>query len=147
MIKGKDHRDLFEQIFIKGVNFPHIFISILIEDESMLEQAFIIAFIVYFIKATTWKGMIFYDIKEKLTNLPSYIRKPFFECPVCMTPWWGVVVYLVAHYSGLHEFHELTIARLIFTVLISSGINTVILIINKIYDKINQVEHDINGKV
>ena len=101
----------------------------------MLEQAFIIAFIVYFIKATTWRGMIFYRTKEKLQWLPSYLKKPIFECPICMTPWWGIIVYLTAHYSGLEEFKELTFARLFFTVLISSGINTVILIINKIYDK------------
>ena len=108
----------------------------------MLEQAFIIAFIVYFIKATTWKGMIFYRPKEKLNGLPSYIRKPFFECPVCMTPWWGMVVYLLAHYSGIEEFAELTISRLIFTVLVSSGINTVILFFNKIYDLMNKPETD-----
>lgn len=113
----------------------------------MLEQAFIIALIVYFLKATTWKGMIFYGPKEKLKNLPSFIRKPFFECPICMTPWWGTIVYLVAHFSGLPEFEELTAVRLIFTVLISSGINTVILLLNKIYDKINEVENDVNKKL
>ncbi|MFO8147976.1 MAG: hypothetical protein ACQEWG_03650 [Bacteroidota bacterium] len=109
----------------------------------MLQQAFIIAFIVYFLKATTWKGMIFHKPKEKLENLPSYIRKPFFECPICMTPWWGIVVYLLAHYSGLPEFEKLSFARLIFTVLVSSGINTVILILNKIYDKLSDVDQDL----
>jgi len=104
----------------------------------MIEQAFIIAFIVYFIKATTWKGMIFHRPKEKLIGLPSYIRKPFFECPVCMTPWWGMVVYLLAHYSGIEEFAELTFARLFFTVMVSSGINTVILLFNKVYDLLNK---------
>lgn len=104
----------------------------------MIEQAFIIAFIVYFLKATTWKGMIFYQPKEKLKWLPSFIRKPFFECPICMTPWWGIVVYLLAHFSDLPEFEELSLARLIFTVLVSSGINTVILLINKIYDQLGK---------
>jgi len=109
----------------------------------MLEQAFIIAFIVYFIKATTWKGMIFYRPKEKLVGLPSFIRKPFFECPVCMTPWWGIAVYLLAHYSGIREFEVLTVARLLFTVLVSSGINTVILLINKIYDQMHKMENGV----
>jgi hypothetical protein len=109
----------------------------------MLEQAAIIALIVYFIKASTWKGMILYNSKEKLNWLPSYIRKPFFECPVCMTPWWGIIVYITAHYSGIEEFEKLTVARLLFTVFVSAGINTVILLLNKIYDQINNIE---NGK-
>jgi hypothetical protein len=100
----------------------------------MLETAFIIAFIVYFIKATTWKGMIFHELTEKLGGWPEFIRKPFYECPVCMTPWWGVIIYLVGHYSNLPEFADLTIQRLIFTVFIAAGINTIFLIINKIYD-------------
>lgn len=101
----------------------------------MLTQAFIIAFIVYFLKATTWKGMIFYQPKERLEKLPYFIRMPFFECPICMTPWWGLVVYLIAHFVGIEEFKELNLARLIFTIAVASGINTVILIFNKIYDK------------
>jgi hypothetical protein len=51
-----------------------------------------------------------------------------------MTPWWGVIIYLVGHYSNLPEFADLTIQRLIFTVFIAAGINTIFLIINKIYD-------------
>lgn len=102
----------------------------------MLTQAFIIAFIVYFLKATTWKGMIFHQPKERLEKLPYFIRMPFIECPICMTPWWGLVVYIIAHYAGLPEFEELTFFNVLFTVAVASGINTVILIINKIYDKL-----------
>ncbi|WMJ72947.1 hypothetical protein RCC89_07195 [Cytophagaceae bacterium ABcell3] len=102
----------------------------------MLEQAFAIAFIVYFIKATTWRGMIFHPIILKLRTLPSYIKKPVYECPICMTPWWGALIYFLAHITGLPEFEILTVERLIFTVFISSGINTVVLIFNKIYDKL-----------
>lgn len=80
--------------------------------------------------------MIFHDIKEKFEKrLPYIIRMPFFQCPICMTPWWGVVIYLAAHYSGIAEFQELSIARVIFTVLVASGINTVVLLINKMHDK------------
>ncbi|HUQ97171.1 MAG TPA: hypothetical protein VM010_05870 [Chitinophagaceae bacterium] len=100
----------------------------------MLTSAFIIAFIVYFIKATTWKGMIFHGVIEKLNWLPKKLRKPLFECPICMTPWWGVAIYLVGYYSGLEEFNELSFRRLIFTVFAAAGINTLFLILNKIYD-------------
>lgn len=100
----------------------------------MLTSAFIIAFIVYFIKATTWKGMIFHGLTEKMEWLPKKLKKPLFECPICMTPWWGVVIYLIGHYAGLEEFAELSFRRLIFTVFAAAGINTLFLILNKIYD-------------
>lgn len=100
----------------------------------MLYSAFIIAFIVYFIKATTWKGMIFYEVTQKWEHWPEAIRKPLYECPVCMTPWWGVLIYLAGYYAGLPEFSELTFQRVIFTVFTAAGINTVFLIFNKIYD-------------
>lgn len=100
----------------------------------MLTSAFLIAFIVYFIKATTWKGMIFHGFTEKLSFLPKKLRKPLFECPVCMTPWWGVAIYLIGYYAGLEEFSELSFRRLIFTVFTAAGINTLFLILNKIYD-------------
>ena len=102
--------------------------------QRMLVSAFIIAFIVYFIKATTWKGMIFHGVIERLRWLPKKLRKPLFECPICMTPWWGVAIYLIGHYAGLEEFNELSFRRLIFTVFAAAGINTLFLILNKIYD-------------
>lgn len=100
----------------------------------MLTAAFLIAFIVYFIKATTWKGMIFHGVIERLEWLPKKLKKPLFECPICMTPWWGVAIYLIGHYAGLEEFSELSFRRLIFTVFAAAGINTLFLILNKIYD-------------
>ncbi len=100
----------------------------------MIETAFIIAFIVYFIKATTWKGMIFYTLSEKLESWPEAIRKPFYECPVCMTPWWGIIIYLIGHYADMPEFSELTFKRVLFTVFTAAGINSIFLILNKIYD-------------
>lgn len=78
--------------------------------------------------------MIFYELTNKLEKWPEFIRKPLFECPVCMTPWWGTLIYLIGYFSGLPEFAELTLARLLFTVLVASGINTIFLILNKIYD-------------
>ena len=100
----------------------------------MVETAFIIAFIVYFIKATTWKGMIFYELTEKLERWPEFVRKPLYECPVCMTPWWGIAIYFTGHYAGLPEFADISFQRLFFTVFTAAGINTIFLIINKIYD-------------
>ena len=107
----------------------------------MLTAAFIIAFMVYFIKSTTWKGMIFYPIAQKLHDaLPEKLRKPLFECPICMTPWWGIVIYIIGHYTDLPEFGELTFQRVIFTVFTAAGINTILLIVNKMYDTMHAEE-------
>lgn len=100
----------------------------------MLESALIVAFIVYFLKATTWKGMIFYELTEKLEHWPEFVRKPLYECPVCMTPWWGIVIYFLGYLAGLPEFADISFQRILFTVFTASGINTVFLILNKIYD-------------
>ncbi len=78
--------------------------------------------------------MIFHGIIERLEWLPKKLKKPLFECPVCMTPWWGVAIYLIGHFAGLEEFDELSFRRLIFTVFAAAGINTLFLILNKIYD-------------
>ena len=110
----------------------------------MVSTAFIIAFIVYFIKATTWKGMIFHEITNKIELWPEFIRKPLYECPICMTPWWGLIIYLIGHYSGLQEFGDLSIARVVFTILVASGINTIFLLINKIYDTLFTHDEDPN---
>ena len=78
--------------------------------------------------------MIFHALSEKLESWPEVVRKPLYECPICMTPWWGIIIYLVGHYAGMPEFSELTIQRILFTVFTAAGINTIFLIINRIYD-------------
>ena len=55
----------------------------------MLEQAFILSLCVYFLHACTWEGMVFSPLASRLWNLTRWIRKPLFDCPVCMVPWWG----------------------------------------------------------
>ena len=109
----------------------------------MLTVALIIALIVYFIKATTWKGMIFHPVVEKLSGLPEKIRTPVFECPVCMTPWWGALIYTIGHYLDLREFAVFNAQRVIFTIFTAAGINTIFLMVNKIYDTLNTMEKEI----
>ena len=67
----------------------------------MLLQALIISFIVLFIYKTMDEGMIF----EKLgnwfkENLPEEIHMPVFNCPICMTPWYGTIIYFILFYHG-----------------------------------------------
>src|SRR5688572_7238366 len=79
----------------------------------MIENAFIIAMIVLFLHATTWEGMIFDGIKN--FNIPGWIRKPLYSCPICMTPWWGTLLYWIFFHGSLCGW--------LLTVGAASGIN------------------------
>ena len=58
----------------------------------MLTASLIIALIVLFIHSTTWEGHIFESIKDIIK--PEWkISKPIYGCPICMTPWWGSIIY------------------------------------------------------
>ena len=92
----------------------------------MIEIAFIIALVVLFLHATTWEGMIFQIVAEKLRGLPAWVKKPLYDCPICMAPWWGSVILIL---MGLHSgewFDPLTWLLLVFA---AGGINTVLIYI------------------
>lgn len=48
---------------------------------------------VLFLHATTWDGMIFEKIKDYIKP-EGMLYKPIYGCPICMTPWWGSILYL-----------------------------------------------------
>ena len=49
-----------------------------------------------------WEGMVFGFVREwGEKNLPEYIQKPLYDCPICQVPYWGGVIYFL-HY-GLTE--------------------------------------------
>lgn len=57
-------------------------------------NALIISLIILFIHSTTWEGMIFENIK-KIIKPEGMIYKPIYGCPICMTPWWGSLLYWI----------------------------------------------------
>jgi len=61
---------------------------------DILAYSFIVAMMVLFLHATTWEGMIFEGIK-KIIPPKGMLYKPIYGCPICMTPWWGTVIYLL----------------------------------------------------
>jgi amino acid transporter len=98
-------------------------------------NALAIAFIVYFIKVTSWKGHIFEKQGTWLEqNLPEKLYKPLIGCPVCMTPYWGTIIYSVAHFLSVPGFEIYSWPVVIMTIFVAAGINSVILMFNKLYD-------------
>jgi hypothetical protein len=66
---------------------------------SMIENSLIIALIILFLHATTWDGHIFQKVRKWISE-DFNISKPIYNCPICMTPWWGTLIYLIfIHYS------------------------------------------------
>lgn len=86
-----------------------------------VERILIIALTVLFIHITTWKGMI----NEWFLNLsrpwPEWIRKPLLSCPICMTPWWGALLFLI----GAVQF--VSILDSIIVLFAAGGLNAVLI--------------------
>lgn len=86
----------------------------------MIEQIFIVAFVVWAVYITMQEGMIF----EKLGNWledkikSEYWSKPVYSCVVCMSFWHGLYVYwLVFGYSWMN---------CLITIIGAVGLNAVI---------------------
>ncbi len=60
----------------------------------MITQALAIAMIILFLHATTWDGHIFEGIRKYIDE-DKKISKPIYNCPICMTPWWGSLIYFL----------------------------------------------------
>lgn len=55
-------------------------------------NALTISLIVLFLHACTWDGQIFAGIKN-IIKPEGRIYKPIYGCPICMTPWYGTLIY------------------------------------------------------
>ena len=82
--------------------------------------AAMIAFIILFLHACTWEGMIFEDIK-KYIKPEGKLYKPIYGCPICMTPWWGTIIYWI--------FFHVSFINWLLVVGTASGISVVFVVL------------------
>jgi hypothetical protein len=79
----------------------------------LIEKIIITSLIVMAIWATMWEDAIFDFVRtwgdKHLSEKP---RKPIYDCPVCMTPWYGSLFYIVAYNGGLKEWLIVVIAAM-----------------------------------
>lgn len=70
----------------------------------MIEISLVIALIIFAAHSFTWEGMIFEGVKKVIK--PEWkISKPIYGCPICMTPWWGTIIYtLIFVFAGWKEW-------------------------------------------
>ena len=93
----------------------------------MVTHAFIIAMIVLFIHACTWKGMIFEGFK-KILKPEGHLYKPVYGCPICMTPYYGTIIYLL--------FFRLSFSDGLLTIGTAAGISVLSVLLIDIKDGI-----------
>jgi len=93
----------------------------------MIEHAFIIAMIVLLIHACSWQGMIFEGVK-KLIKPEGHIYKPIYGCPICMTPYYGTIMYLL--------FFRLSFVDWLLTIGTAAGMSVISVILIDIKDGI-----------
>lgn len=57
-------------------------------------NAVVISLIVLFIHATTWDGHIFSFVRNWIDEKKK-VSKPVYNCPICMCPWYGTLLYVI----------------------------------------------------
>lgn len=93
----------------------------------MLETSLLVALVVLFLNVTTWEGMINEWVKRVTFNWPDYFKKPLFDCPICMAPWWGSLILIVGYQAGaLPAYNWFEAVCILFA---AGGINAVLIYI------------------
>lgn len=91
----------------------------------MIENSFLIAFIILAWHSFSWDGQIFSGIKKVIK--PEWkISKPIYGCPICATPWYGTIIYLLFMGSDPIEWF--------ITVGAATGVNVISVILITIKD-------------
>lgn len=107
----------------------------------MMSNSFAIALIVFFIHACYQEEMIFHWAAKWFEEiLPEFLHKPVFSCPICMTPYYGAVIYLFATMSGVKGFESIHIPTMLFTLLVASGFSTLFVYLLRLVESIESYE-------
>lgn len=91
----------------------------------MIHTATLIAFAALFLHSTTKEGMIFYRVRELTYRWPAWIKKPVYDCPICMAPWFGAILYAVGILPRPATAEALGLAAL--TCLAAGGVNAALI--------------------
>lgn len=84
-----------------------------------------ISAVVFFIHACTWPGMVFSFVRYSLDGLPAILRKPLYDCPTCMTVWWGPTIIATGVYLQVFPVETNPFVWL-FSIVTAAGINAMV---------------------
>lgn len=82
----------------------------------MLTQIALISFIIIGLHSAMQEGMVLAFVPRLLSPLPLWLRKPLFQCMICMSSFWTITIWFI---SG----HPLSI-DILFTIPAVAGLNT-----------------------
>jgi hypothetical protein len=85
----------------------------------MLIFAFHISLIIVAIHALFWEGMILFPVGRILNYLPLLIKKPLFQCMICMSSIWTLIIAYCYHVPIFRP-------QIIILMLTVCGINVII---------------------
>lgn len=109
----------------------------------MIQQVIFIALSVYFIHACFWPTMIFGKLAQDAdTWMPEWAKKPLYDCPICMTVWWGWALYWFYYYIDVPIFPEYEAQLIIPVLMCAAGMNTILLQLNRIADTLKNWYED-----
>jgi hypothetical protein len=84
-----------------------------------MEVSIIISCIVFAVWYTMLKGEIFGKLGAWLDkHVPEKLKGPIFDCPVCMVPWYGSIIYWLVWDSDVETW--------LVRILTSMGLNVII---------------------
>lgn|ERR1700741_1574231 len=101
----------------------------------MLQHIIINSLIIIGIHITCWPDMLFEAIANELDGLlPPWLRKPLYDCVMCMSSIWGFSYLLCIHPNCIDS-----VLKVIAHILAVCGINAIInyLVLIPAKDKIN----------
>lgn len=106
----------------------------------MLDQSFLVSFICIAIHIIfTWKGMLLYPVGKWLQlRLNKYIKKPLFDCPMCMASFWTLMYWLIIQ----GEISILTFVMMLTVCGINTLLNTLIYALRENDDDEFVIEND-----
>lgn len=93
----------------------------------MTETIFITALIVLFLHVCCWEGMIFSFVSGSLKDIPDYLKKPLYSCPICMLIWWGPSIVACGIVGNIWQVANIWQLSIIITA--AAGVNTVFIYI------------------
>ncbi len=79
----------------------------------MITNAIILIAWINFLNSTFWEGHIFEKIGARVELWGDWIYKPTIGCIICMTPWWGLLFWLVFDINP-------------WSIVIAAGVNAII---------------------
>ncbi len=91
----------------------------------MLEPVIIVALCVLFLHVCTWEGMVFHVVSNSLWKLHSWLKKPLYDCPICMAIWWGPMIVAIGILGD--AWHVNSIYQLAIIVTAAGAVNAVLI--------------------